>query len=161
MKLKNIIDEDFINYKKPSMMLAMCYCDWKCLTEKNLDLSICQNSELAHQDNIEVSTISIVSRYLHNPITKAIVIAGLEPFLQIDEVIDFIRKLRIIAMNDDMVVIYTGYYPEEIQERIYQLKQYKNIIVKFGRYIPDNKPHYDKVLGVKLASDNQYAVKIS
>ena len=26
------------------------------------------------------------------------------------------------------------------------LKKYKNIIVKFGRYIPNQKTHYDKVL---------------
>ena len=32
-----------------------------------------------------------------------------------------------------------------------------NIIVKFGRFIP-NSPHiYDTLLGVELASNNQYA----
>jgi len=32
-----------------------------------------------------------------------------------------------------------------------------NIIVKFGRYRPNQEKHYDKILGVFLASDNQYA----
>jgi hypothetical protein len=41
------------------------------------------------------------------------------------------------------------------------LTRFDNIIVKFGRYIPDNKPHFDEVLGVNLASPNQYAKKIS
>lgn len=41
------------------------------------------------------------------------------------------------------------------------LKKYKNIIVKFGRYIPNQKKHFDPVLGVELASDNQHAEKLS
>ena len=159
IRLKHIIDEDFQDYKKPSMMLATCYCDWKCLTEKSLDLSICQNSELAHQDNIEVSIDSIIERYLNNPITKAIVIAGLEPFLQFAEVIRFINEFR--EVREDDIVIYTGYYLDEIDIFVNELSDYKNIIIKFGRYIPNNEGIYDEVLGVRLASDNQFAVKIS
>ena len=37
---------------------------------------------------------------------------------------------------------------------------FKNIIIKYGRYIPDQEPHYDEVLGVNLASDNQYAERL-
>jgi hypothetical protein len=37
------------------------------------------------------------------------------------------------------------------------IKNCGNIIVKFGRYRPNQEPHFDKVLGVELASDNQYA----
>lgn len=161
IRLKGIIDENFQDYKKPSMMLAACMCDWKCLKEEGLDISICQNSELSKQETLDVSTTSIVSRYIKNPITKAVVIGGLEPMLQIDEILRFIHILRVIAMNDDPVVIYTGYYPEEIEDKVNELKKYKNIIIKYGRYIPNRKPRYDKVLGVELSSDNQYAVKIS
>ena len=41
------------------------------------------------------------------------------------------------------------------------LELYENIIVKFGRYVPNQLPHYDNVLGIKLASDNQYAKVVS
>ena len=41
------------------------------------------------------------------------------------------------------------------------LSYFDNIIIKFGRYIPNKQSHYDNILGVNLASDNQYAVKIS
>lgn len=58
-------------------------------------------------------------------------------------------------------MVYTGYYKEEILEEIEQLKQYSNIIIKFGRYIPNEKKHYDEILGIDLASSNQYAEKIS
>jgi len=37
----------------------------------------------------------------------------------------------------------------------------KNIIIKYGRFIPDKEKHYDEVLGIYLASDNQYAERIS
>ena len=38
---------------------------------------------------------------------------------------------------------------------------YSNIIIKFGRFIPNREPHFDEVLGVNLASNNQYAKRIS
>lgn len=59
------------------------------------------------------------------------------------------------------MVIYTGYYPQEMENQIQALSSYKNIIIKFGRYIPNKEPVYDDVLGVKLASDNQFAERIS
>ena len=31
------------------------------------------------------------------------------------------------------------------------------VIVKYGRFRPNQEPHYDEVLGIKLASINQYA----
>ena len=30
MKIKNIIEEDFVNYKVPSMFIATSRCDFKC-----------------------------------------------------------------------------------------------------------------------------------
>ena len=63
--------------------------------------------------------------------------------------------------TQDEIIIYTGYYPEEIEEKINKLKQFANIIVKFGRYIPDRPSRYDEVLGVTLISDNQFAKRIS
>jgi hypothetical protein len=60
------------------------------------------------------------------------------------------------------VVIYSGYYKHELPtEYIQRLQIVPNIIVKFGRFIPNEQPHYDEVLGVKLASSNQYAEVIS
>ena len=62
---------------------------------------------------------------------------------------------------DDDIVIYTGYYENEIKDKIDILKQYKNIVVKFGRYIPNDTEHYDSVLGINLANKEQYGKKIS
>jgi pyruvate-formate lyase-activating enzyme len=159
IRLKNITDENFQDYKKPSMMLATCQCDWKCLREQNLDLSLCQNSELSKQKNINISTDNIIDRYINNSITKAIVIGGLEPFLQFNEVLGVIKQFR--QKCEDDIVIYTGYYPDEIEEEVIKLKQYKNIIIKFGRYIHEDSKIFDNVLGVWLVSSNQFATKIS
>jgi hypothetical protein len=159
MKLKTIIDEDFVNYKKPSMMLSTCKCDWKCCIEENLDISICQNFDLANQKNIDVPIDTIIDRYINNPITKAIVIGGLEPFLQFDEILNFVKAFRKVSKDD--LVIYTGYYPDEVKTYIKELKQYPNIIIKFGRYKERQNKVFDNILGVYLLSDNQYAVKIS
>mgnify|MGYP003425907992 CR=1 FL=1 len=44
-------------------------CDFKC--DKEAGCSICQNSSLANEEDIDISYIEIASRYVKNPITKA------------------------------------------------------------------------------------------
>ena len=122
---------------------------------------MCQNSSLAQSPSIEIGIKTLVHRYVNNPITSAIVIGGLEPFDSEDDLVILIAYLRVATQDD--IVIYTGYTKEEIKSReIYKrLLRFPNIIIKFGRYIPDQQKHYDETLGVYLASDNQYGVKIS
>ena len=160
MKLKNIVLEDFVNYKTPSMFLITSFCDFKCCHEGNFDESVCQNNPLVQQKTKDISLEYLYNSYINNPITKAIVVGGLEPFLQFRELYDLIKYFRDNGCEDDFV-IYTGYYKEEIIPEIETLKEFHNIIIKFGRYKPNEKEHYDEILGVKLASDNQYAEKIS
>lgn len=121
---------------------------------------MCQNSTLATAPNIEISVDNIVNRYLQNPITKAIIMAGLEPMDSWFDLVKLIHEFRKYT-NDD-IVIYTGYYENEISDDVEYFRQnYNNIIFKFGRFTPNQQPHYDEVLGVKLASDNQYGERIS
>lgn len=161
MRVKQILEEDFVNYKKPAMFIGTASCSGKCCMEANLPFTICQNDELRRRDAINVSDAEICRRYLSNEITSAIVFGGLEPLEQTDEIVHFISMLRENEGCDDDVVIYTGYYPDEVQEETDTLSRFGNIIIKFGRYIPDRPTLYDDVLGVTLASDNQYAVRIS
>lgn len=158
--LKGIIDEDFVNYRVPSMTLMFPKCSFKC--EREYGEKFCQNSSLAKEPNITVSLESIYNRYVSNPITEAIVLQGLEPFDSYHELNALLLYFRREKECYDDIVIYTGYYHNEILGYINHFKSFfSNIIVKFGRYIPDQEPHYDEVLGVKLASDNQYAERIS
>lgn len=159
MRITAIKEEDFVNYKKPAMFLGTTKCSWKCCTEQNLPISTCQNSSLCNANYSEFNDSFLVERYMNNPITKAVVIGGLEPFDTFDDLYRFISNFR--EQTQDDVVIYTGYYPEEIAEKVEKLKQYSNIIIKFGRYKPNQEKHYDEVLGVYLASNNQYGVRIS
>ena len=154
---KGIQEEDFINYKKPSMFISFSSCTWKC--EKECGKKVCQNGTLATTPNINIGVKTIVNKYINNPITKSIVCGGLEPFDTFDDLLQLIAYLRVLT--DDDIVIYTGYYKEEIADRIALLSKYKNMVIKYGRYIPDQKEHYDEVLGVYLASSNQYAERIS
>ena len=156
--VKDIIDEDFVNYKKPSMFIAFPTCTFKC--EKECGVRCCQNSALAQQKNIEIELDDIVRRYTDNDITSAIVIAGLEPFDSYDCLIDLVWKFRYLIPDD--IVIYTGYNKCEIVEKVEELSStFKNIIIKFGRFVPNQEKHFDEVLGVYLASDNQYAERVS
>ena len=158
MKLKNLLDEDFINYKYPSMFLIFPYCSFKCENESKVHC--CQNSELIYSPIIKINENKIVERYITNPISKAIVCGGLEPFDSFEDLFRLIYVFRD-KTNDD-IVIYTGYTEQECKDNgwINKLLPYKNIIIKFGRFIPDQEKHYDEVLGVYLSSDNQYAKRI-
>lgn len=157
MRIKFLVDEDFVNYKKPSMFVGFPKCNWKC--EKDCGEKMCQNKELALSPDIEVSCKTIVDRYMKNPITKAIVCGGLEPFDTWRQLQTLVATLR--TKTDDDIVIYTGYNEDEISNMLKYLRCYHNIIVKFGRFVPNQEPHYDEVLGIKLASSNQYAERIS
>lgn len=148
MELINILDEDFVNYKKPSMFLLFPKCSMKCGKR-------CQNAALLQEQTIDVRIDNIVDRYMNNPITSAIVCGGLEPFDSWHDLEAFIMNVRYRTPDD--IVIYTGYTEEELKDKLPWLSVYENIIVKFGRYIHKQTPHRDEILGVDLASDNQYA----
>ena len=157
MHVKQIIFEDFVNYKKPSMFIGFSKCSFKC--DKEFGSCICQNSSLANSPSIEVSEKEIAKRYISNPITSSIVCGGLEPFDTFEELINLITEIR--NLTDDDIVIYTGYKYEEIKDKINILKKFNNIIIKFGRYIPNSSKRYDDVLGIYLSSENQYALRLN
>lgn len=157
MIIKDIICEDFVNYKDPSMFIIFPSCTFKCDIENGCQY--CQNWSLVKEPNIEISIPSIIDKYINNPITSAVVCGGLEPFDSWDDLYELIKTLRESSQDD--FIIYTGYYKEEIADKIHILSGFKNIIIKFGRFRPDETPHYDGILGVDLASDNQYAERIS
>lgn len=160
MRVKGIIEEDFTNYKVPAMFINTCFCDFKCCNELGIDVEVCQNAPLANSPIKKIADEVICEHFVRNPITKAIVVGGMEPFLQYEELDALIGLFREEGINAPFI-IYTGYYPEEIQPALSLLKKYKNIIVKFGRYVPDKPHRYDEVLGIELSSDNQFAQQIS
>lgn len=162
MYIKNLVDEDFVNYKVASMFIGCHSCSFKC--DKLSGRQVCQNGTLANSPDIDIQIEKLVERYLSNPLSSAVVFGGLEPFDDIDNVIGFIDMVRSSGNKDD-IVIYTGYTEEEIMTDFKNhysiLLRYPNIIVKFGRYIPNQKSHFDAVLGVNLQGDNQYAKRVS
>lgn len=159
MKTRGIVDEDFINYKKPAMFISAISCTFKCCHDANIPESVCQNSTIVSSPIIDIPADEILRRYVDNPITEAIVVAGLEPMLQFEEVIELLEKFRTVSSDD--FVIYTGYDLDEVKDQTQKLATYDNVIVKFGRYIPNQPSVFDDVLGVELASYNQYAMRIS
>jgi len=173
MRVNYVVSEDFVNYKKPAMFIGVGVCSMKCNIDCGKD--VCQNHSLlgSHKD---IPNQMIINNYLNNDITKAIVIGGLEPFDDADELYKFVRNFRKLSGDD--IVIYTGYTENEclgIDKYNYQyainqdklvetfklITAFDNIVIKFGRYIPDSTPIYSKELGVELVSNNQYAKRYS
>ena len=158
MKILNVKVEDFTNYKKPSMFVGMGTCTFKCCKEAGISPEICQNYILQY-DSLELEPKTLVGYYMSNTITEALVIGGLEPFDTFIDLLALVDEFRRQTYDD--IVIYTGYYPYEITTYLEYLTKYDNIIIKFGRFIPDCKKKKDKLLGVDLASSNQYAVRLN
>lgn len=159
MKLKGIIDCDFVNYKKPCMTLMFPNCSFKCDHENGTNL--CHNRGLALEPTLDIKIDTILDIYLENPLTEALVFQGLEPFDSWEDVQALVAAFRYYS--GDPIVIYTGYTEEEIQDKLKWLAVYEDgspVVVKFGRYRPNEEPHYDTILGVNLASSNQYAKEI-
>lgn len=157
IELVDLIDESFAEYKLPHMLVAFPHCTFKCDRENGNQ--VCQNWELAKAPRIAVEAEDVAARYVSNDLTKAVVFAGLEPFDSWQEMIGLIKAFREVTHDD--IVIYTGYNATEIDPKITYLNlMFDNIIIKFGRYRPGQQKHFDEVLGVELASDNQYAKQI-
>ena len=160
MKIKGLSDEDFVNYKKPCMFISTSKCSFKCDIE--CGRPVCQNSSLANANTFNIEDWKLIQRYINNPITEAVVIGGLEPFDTFDELVEFIMKFRMLSEDD--IVIYTGYNPEEIKDKLLELNKLfvgESVIVKFGRFIPDSTEKYDELLGVRLSSPNQFAERLN
>ena len=156
MKLKGIIDYDCVNYKDACMTLMFPYCSFKCDRENGCN--VCQNSSLVEEKTLDISMEYIVKIFKDNPLTHAICLQGLEPLDSWGELKDFITLFR--SKSTAPIVIYTGYNKEEIEDKIEWLKEQKPMIIKYGRFVPNQQPHYDAVLGVNLASDNQHAEEL-
>ena len=147
--------EVFQDYKRSAVMFSAISCDWKCCKEAGRD--VCQNMKLT-KGEIVVLSFDRALKMVKDSITDAVLFAGLEPLLQADELVQFIEYLRQKGISKP-IVIYTGYYPEEInQETLLRLAKCQ-VVMKFGRYIPDRPSRFDEILGITLASDNQFGVE--
>lgn len=155
MLIKGIKDECFGDFKDPGMLVVFPNCSFKC--DKENGNQICQNSSLAAEPNYEVPPQDIVDRYMANSITKALICGGLEPLDSIHDLYLLIIKFR--AVSKDPIVIYTGYLEKEADKILGfdWVKTAGNVYIKYGRFIPNKLSHFDELLGVNLASDNQYA----
>ena len=156
IEVKGIIWEDTVNYKKISTTLMFPKCSFKC--DKENGVQLCQNWELAAAPSQTVLINPFIRKYMDNKISEAIVLQGLEPLDSLIDVLTVSAGLKDFNCTDDLV-IYTGYNKSELPERVIPdliSLVPGHLIIKWGRYIPNQEPHYDEVLGVYLASDNQY-----
>ena len=159
LKIVELIEEDFVNYKKPCMTVMFPYCTFKCNTEAGK--IVCHNTQLADSALVNITSDEIIEKYKANPISAALVMQGLEPFDSFPELLSLVIAFSE-ATNDD-IVIYTGYEVDEVLEQVNDLARAINgnrLIIKFGRFKPNCSSKYDELLGVTLASDNQYSLEI-
>ena len=153
MKIKGLTDINFTDYKLPSLYIATPYCSFKC--DKECGRAVCQNSALATEPVLSISNTTLIQIYQANPITQAFVFGGLEP-LDSSDLLETIEELQARA-HPRRTVIYTGSTEEEVLVGHPQILSLSNLVIKYGRFVPDQPTHFDPILGVNLASPNQYA----
>ena len=153
MEIKGLTDTNFTDYKLPSLYIATPHCSFKC--DKECGRAVCQNSALAHDTIYSVPNAAIAKIYNDNPVTQAVVFGGLEP-LDSTDLLEAITDLQTMC-KIMRIVIYTGYTEEEVQSKFPTLLSTTNLVMKYGRFVPDQLRHFDEILGVYLASENQYA----
>lgn len=156
--IKSVTDVDFLQYKRPSMFISFPYCTFKCGKD------ICQNyPQYGTTKNIVVPARWVVDRYVDNPISEAFVFGGFEPLDSFEDVAVLIRDIR--SVTNDVIIVYTGYEIDEPRPKNFvqflENADVDNVIVKYGRYRPDLPGKFDPLLGITLASNNQFAVLYS
>lgn len=77
MKIKGLVDEDFVNFKLPCMFISIGTCNWKCCIEANIPVTVCQNSDLAKQKDIDIPIDEIFNRYISILFQKLLLLVGL------------------------------------------------------------------------------------
>lgn len=159
-KCFDIIAQDFVNNGLGSTFLieSGISCTFKC--DKECKQSVCQNSPLTNASIIELSIDRVIEMYNSQNISHSITFQGLEPLDNLKQHLWFIYYFRKIS--NDPIILWTGYDESECEALIYLIKKMNwiNIIIKYGRYIPNRNKIYDEILGVWLSSDNQYAKEI-
>ena len=150
---------DCVNNKDITFNIAAgVSCSFKCCPEHP---EICQNNPLCQQRVKHVFISKLVNQYVRQKLASSITIQGLEPLDNLIELLWFLWYLR--KQTSDAVFVWTGYTEEEAEWFIKVIKDLNldNIFIKFGRFVLNGEPRFDDVLGVVLASSNQYCKKIS
>jgi len=157
MKVKQIVTA-INDYKKTGLLVAFPKCDFKCCVEQHIPITVCQNSHLGSSKSVDISVEKIIGMY-DSDIHNALICGGLEPLDTYEDLLMLIDTFREGCEDD--IVIFTGYNFSEIsREVLTDLKSYGNIVIKVGRYIQGNEPHFDETLGIELASENQFGIRL-
>jgi len=148
----------YSDYYKPSLYIPIgITCTGKCFKDLGIESVNCQNWCL--NKTISIDSDVLVNNIVSKKLAEAYVFSGKEPFDNFEQMLKLIYEIRFINYKD--IVIYTGYYECEISSKINLLKIFPNVIIKFGRYIPDSEPIVDPILKIALSSNNQFAKVIS
>lgn len=152
INLFDVNTADFVNYKSCTYnILAGISCTFKCGKE------FCINNPLINQEIVITTNDKLIKDYLNQSIATSITFQGLEALDNLKQILWFIYYFR--KESNDNIILWTGYTKEECEDLIFLIKKmgWNNIIIKYGRYIPNRPSRYDEVLGINLVSDNQYA----
>ena len=140
INIKDIIDEDFVNYKKPSMFIATSTCTFKCEKE---DCNVhCQNSKIVKQKTIKENSFLCIedARIKKYKIVKSIElnkndlvftlsddvkeISGVGESKYITVFVCDVIKLKTIEQKKLLLFLYIKGYLQEIKTSVNNFKEF-------------------------------------
>ena len=152
MQLKKIEETKTLYNNELSLYLIASSCKWKC--------KICPNAHYSRFETVDIPNTDILQKFKSDDNLKAIVIGGLEPMDQMNDLRGFIFDARKFFEPGDRpkIVIYTGYEMDELNKMHYsglasELMQYGNAMVIAGRNIWKTKKKFYLSINTYLTSD--------
>lgn len=120
----------------------------------------CFNQHLRDIETLTETTDEILDKVQANPLHEGIILAGLEWSEQLEQMIDLVTAAKRRGLQ---VMIYTGHTLDEFIEVVGNDNYYDKLAgcyLKLGKYDETKLTKDIEWCGVKMASFNQYILKI-
>ncbi|MCH4890037.1 radical SAM protein [Acidaminobacter sp. JC074] len=123
-----------------------------CALDCNIGCKGCFNQSLKEAPIFYKKADEVLDEIMSNPFNEGVILAGLEWSLQPSELMAMIKSC---ASKNIPVIVYTGHKIETFLRRVPKIKNYPEVLIKYGAYDESKLSLTHEAYGVRLASTNQ------
>jgi len=129
-----------------------------CALDCNIGCKGCFNQSLKEAPIFYKKADEIMDEIMSNPFNEGVILAGLEWSLQPTELLALVKSATVRNMP---VIVYTGHDINTFLRRVPLIKQFTEVLVKYGAYDESKLSLTHEAYGIKLASTNQHIDSIA
>jgi pyruvate-formate lyase-activating enzyme len=129
-----------------------------CAVSCSIGCKDCFNESVKQEPNRCSYIPNILDEIQANPFNEGVILAGLEWSSQPKELIALVKEATKRHLP---IIIYTGYTSDQFIRRVPRIKEFPNVLIKYGSFNQNLRSFEHKEYGVNLASTNQHIQKIS